>query len=52
MAKKDVKPSKEEVLEAIKNEKKPAIVVRVPGFSDMNSGPMSDGNDVSGDDDE
>lgn len=45
------KKTKEEELEAIKNMKKPAIVIHVPGFGDMNSGPMSTGNDVPEDDD-
>lgn len=33
------KKTKEEVLEEIKNTKKPAIIIRVPGFESSNSGP-------------
>lgn len=31
--------AKEETREKIKNEKKPAIVIQVPGFGSSNSGP-------------
>lgn len=33
-------------IQKVKDEKKPAIIIQVPGFGNMNSGPITADNDI------